>query len=418
MSTTLGDLRAPAYRRLFLAARRSLERTGSQLSGQVSVADPTDEERKALIGLTGQYRPSGSRRITVELAVLDAFTRAALGLSLPDAVVALDGRPLRHRPAERVQEGAERAAARAIAESSPLYETHPWFRTWIDELGPLVTRLANLGATARLAEAVRVLELVEQRDEDRPYLLPVLAEKATGDTKALNRGRTSATLVLRALALRENMPVPTNAEDIRILWDTCGVVADDLASRVLVLNLPATGDGLGHWLTDAARYGTPFQVTLHQLTVHSVRADPPEVYVCENPAVLRRAAQELGSSCPPVLCTEGRPSAAFHRLARILTAQGSRLHYHGDFDWDGVDMTNRIISRYQARPWQMTQDAYRAAIRTRDESVALHGTPRPTDWDPELAAAMAEEGVAVFEEAVIEPLIVDLRRLRQEPRSR
>jgi uncharacterized protein (TIGR02679 family) len=412
VSTALDDLRAPAYRRLFTAVRRSLERTGSELSGQVSVADPTDEERKALIGLTGQYRPSGTKRITVELAVLDAFTRAALGLSLPEAVAALDGKALRHRPAERAQEGIERAAARAIVESSPLYETHLWFRTWIDDLGPMVARLVKLGATARLAEAVRVLELVEQRDDDQPYLLPVLAEKATGDTKALNRGRTSATLALRALALRQNLPVPTNAEDTRILWDTCGVVADDLASRVLVLNLPATGDGLGHWLTDAARYGTPFQITLHQLTVHPIQADPPEVFVCENPAVLRRASQELGPTCPPVLCTEGRPSAAFHRLARILTVRGSTLHYHGDFDWDGIDMANRIISRYRAQPWQMTHDAYRVAIRTRDESIVLYGTPRPTDWDPELAATMAEEGVAVFEEAVMDPLIAHLRSTR------
>lgn len=51
----------------------------------------------------------------------------------------------------------------------------------------------------------------------------------------------------------------------RDLWDRAGVLVDDLASPVLVLNLPAEADGLGEWLTGAARYGTPFQVTLHQL---------------------------------------------------------------------------------------------------------------------------------------------------------
>ena len=38
---------------------------------------------------------------------------------------------------------------------------------------------------------------------------------------------------------------PSSAEDRRELWDSCDVIVDDLASRVLVLGLPADGDGLG-----------------------------------------------------------------------------------------------------------------------------------------------------------------------------
>jgi hypothetical protein len=82
-----------------------------------------------------------------------------------------------------------------------------------------------------------------------PLPLPVLADTVTRDTKALNKG-TPVTLVLRALAEKAELPPPGNAEEIRDLWDRCGVVVDDLASRVLVLNLPARGDGLGTWLTD------------------------------------------------------------------------------------------------------------------------------------------------------------------------
>ncbi|WP_251061625.1 TIGR02679 domain-containing protein [Streptomyces sp. ISL-100] len=52
------------------------------------------------------------------------------------------------------------------------------------------------------------------------------------------------------------MPLKAGAEARRELWDAFGVIVDDLASRILVLNLPATGQGLGRWLTDAARYGT------------------------------------------------------------------------------------------------------------------------------------------------------------------
>ncbi|MEU9918980.1 DUF2399 domain-containing protein [Streptomyces sp. NPDC051001] len=76
------------------------------------------------------------------------------------------------------------------------------------------------------------------------------------------------------------------------------------------------------------------------------------MYVCENPAVLRHAAGELGASSPPLICAEGRPSTAFHRLARLIVNGGGRLLYHGDFDWPGIDMPNRLIGRYGAEPWK------------------------------------------------------------------
>ena len=72
----------------------------------------------------------------------------------------------------------------------------------------------------------------------RPIALPALAAEITGDTKALNQGSAPATLVLRALALRAGVARPASAAQRRDLWDLAGVLVDDLASRVLVLNLP------------------------------------------------------------------------------------------------------------------------------------------------------------------------------------
>jgi hypothetical protein len=132
--------------------------------------------------------------------------------------------------------------------------------------------------------AVRVLEYLAGRPAGFPIALPALAAHITGDTKALNHGTTLATLVLRALALREGLPRPGSAAERRDLWDSAGVVTDDLASRVLVLNLPASGAGLGEWLAGAARYGTPFQVTLHQLDTHPIQLAATRIFACENPA--------------------------------------------------------------------------------------------------------------------------------------
>ena len=242
--------------------------------------------------------------------------------------------------------------------------------------------------------------------------MPALAAQITGDTKALNHGTGLSTLVLRALAVRAGVARPGSAAERRDLWDRAGVLVDDLASRVLVLNLPAEGEGLGEWLTGAARYGTPFQVTLHQLAAHPIRVSCPRVFVCENPAVLRRACAELGAACPPLVCTEGRPSTAFHRLMGLAVGAGAELWYHGDFDWPGVAIAADVIARYGGRAWRMGASDYRSAA---SEGVRLTGEPVNAPWDPELLEAMRVTGHAVYEETLGDQLLADLATYRLRP---
>ncbi|HMD93228.1 MAG TPA: TIGR02679 family protein [Trebonia sp.] len=406
----LDRYRGPEYRRLLAAARRSLERTGGQLAGRISVADPDDAERKAIIGITGIHQPAGTRRMTVPLAELDAALSRVTGLGLA-GVLAVLGEPLRNRRAETALLAAARATLTAAAEGSPLNESCPWYPMWLSGLSTdgTLTRLANTGDMTALGEAVRVLEYIDARPAGAPPVaLPALAAHVTGDTKALNHGSTLATLIMRALALREGVARPASAAQRRELWDLSNVIVDDLASRVLVLNLAAQGDGLAEWLTGAARYGTPFQVTLHQLDVHPIRLRPARIFACENPAVLRRACAELGPTCPPLICAEGQPSTAFHKLARIAVGAGSELAYHGDFDWPGVAITAKVIDRHGARPWRMTAGDYLSGIQAGDMAIALKGDPVPTPWEPELRETMRATGRAVYEETVADQLLADL----------
>jgi uncharacterized protein (TIGR02679 family) len=403
--------RGPDYRRLLAAARRSLERTGGDLTGRISVADPDDAERKAIIGITGVHQPAGTRRLTVSLAALDAAVSRGAGCGLVPLLTALGG-PLRNRPAAAASLTASRAELVALAEASPLYLACDWYRQWLGELRQdgTLTRLATQGDIGTLAYAVHMLEFLASRPAGAgPIALPALAAQITGDTKALNHGTGLGTLVLRALALRAGVRRPGSAAERRDLWDRAGVLVDDLASRVLVLNLPAEGEGLGEWLTGAARYGTPFQVTLHQLAAHPVRVSGPRVFVCENPAVLRRACAELGAACPPLVCTEGRPSVAFHRLVGLAVGAGAELWYHGDFDWPGVAIAADVIARYGGRAWRMGASDYRLAARP---GVGLGGDPVGTPWDPGLREAMLIEGHAVYEETVGDQLLADLATYR------
>jgi len=402
---------APEYKRLLDAARQSLERTGGDLTRMVTVKTPDGKERRAIIGLTGHYRPEGVSVLAVRLADIDQAIRETTGHGLAHLLAQL-GPPLKDRPAEKKRLADGREAALRSAEESFL-NARGWFQAWLAELAAdgTLTRLVNAGEIDQIRQAARVLEWVEQRIELKaaPAQLAELAATITGDTKALNHGTSLATLVLRALAFRLGADRPRTTEERRDLWDRNGIIVDDLASRVLVLNLTASGAGLGEWLSGAKALGVPLYVTLHQLVTLPVAIGSHQrVHICENPAVLRRAAEELGAAASTLICTEGQPSTAFHRLAKAIRRAHGELSYHGDFDWPGVGIAIGVIIRHGARAWRMGAADYENAIRKGAGSVHLAGTPQPTPWDPALAETMAAHQQAVYEESVADSLVADL----------
>src|SRR5690606_7206285 len=122
------------------------------------------------------------------------------------------------------------------------------------------------------------------------------------------------------------------------------------------------------------------------------------------PVVVAAAADELGPSCPPLVCAGGRPSAAVWRLLDLLASGGAMFAYHGDFDWGGVAIAAAVYERLGFVPWRFDAVSYEAV----SSSTPLTGRPCPTPWDPELGQAMVRRGARVEEELVLTELIADL----------
>jgi uncharacterized protein (TIGR02679 family) len=133
------------------------------------------------------------------------------------------------------------------------------------------------------------------------------------------------------------------------------------------------------------------------------------VRVCENPAVLAAAADELGPDCPPLVCTEGTLSAAARTLLRHLRDRGCRLAHHGDFDWGGIRIATGVLRLFDAAPWRYDSRSYLAAVERGLGSPLTTGFPAPTPWDPALGEAISRHRVRVEEEHLIDQLLADLR---------
>ncbi|WP_079035161.1 TIGR02679 family protein [Streptomyces hirsutus] len=394
----LGD---PGLAWLVGRARQRMAR-GRPLTGSVSLSAPDASQRRAAERLLGRAPRTGGS-LSVRLDTVDAVLRRS-GVSpdgLAAAVVALTG-PVTLRAETRDRE--ERAWEEAYAPLGTLdAELAPWAERMRGD--GLVRRLARTPeAAGPLVEAaVRALRALPVSP---PTSRATFAARNLSGAHALDEGTPLATLVLSGLRSLTGFPDGAGAQWRREAWASAGLLMDDLSSTVLTLNLRGTPPL--DWMADA---GEPTVLTLRSLTRHPPALVVPTteiVHVCENPAVLSAAADAFGSACPPLVCLQGQPSAAALTLLRGLFAQGAGLLYHGDFDWGGVRIAVALGRSVPWQPWRYTAAHYRAAAARAAEAPDLTGPPAATPWDPALAVALAECGVRVEEEAVLDDLLADL----------
>jgi uncharacterized protein (TIGR02679 family) len=360
--------------------------------GVVRLAGLAPNEAEALQSLTGRA-PRHSRSLSVDLADLGAKLRAAgLAAGLREALEALEG-PI----VTRDDRDAAAAAWSGLAGAAP----HPALQAWLSQPRPLglLKRLAagDLQAARALCErAAAVLGALPAPGLPRARL----AATCLGDAHALDDGQPVATLVLAVL---RDSADDDSAETTRTLWAAQGVAVNELARPALALNLPGPG---------AARtLGEPQYWSLRRLLRQppAWRVAGRDVFVCENPNLLALAADVLGASCAPLLCTDGMPAAAQRALLTQLRHAGARLHYHGDFDWPGIGIGNRLMRDFGASPWRFRSSDYLAALaEPARPRASLQGSPVAASWDEQLTPAMQAAGRALPEESLFETLGSDL----------
>jgi uncharacterized protein (TIGR02679 family) len=365
------------------------------------------EQRTAVADLLGMDRLP-SEYVSVPVAKLDQVL-AETGDGLRDVVTRLVG-PLDDRAARRAAVMAERAGLWAWLTNHPVVTTQPALLDWVE----FVRRAGLVGGSVDhtrtlLSDALRVL--AELPAAGVP--LPVLAERTLQDTHALDDGTRCATLVLRALAAIYALPAPSDVTERRRLWERAGVADDEVSSVVLVAGLRPAGTGLVNTILRlCADAGQVTALTLGQVRTTSWPTMPLDtVWVFENPSIVALALARFGTRCPPVVCTSGWPNSAGILLLQGLAAAGCALHYHGDFDGEGIRIAANLVARTGVTPWRMSASDYLAALGPRATGPAV-GRVTEAPWDTALAGHMREHGVAVSEERVAELLMAELDKNR------
>ncbi len=400
--------------------RSRLER-GEPIDGTLTLVGATVAQRRAAARLLGRNASQGSLLSVPLPAVAQELWRASAAPNLVAAVEVLGG-PVRNIAAERAGDLQRWNDALASARSSPL-AAHAWYAAWLKSISRdgTVGRVIRQGRPDVISQAAAVLEHLSEHDappgpdellvghyrsEAARVTLPSLGAAVIGDESAL-ADSLLAGLVLRGLAEREGVRPPADREAEEALWNVAGVVADELASQVLVLNVKAGGEPLGRWLTEAAESGQPFRVTLRQLASTQLLPWAIDVFVCASSALLRAAADKLGANSPALVCTEGEPSVACMQLLQAAASSGSTVHWHSDFSWAGLRSTTIAVRRLKAQPWLMGAADYAEALASGGTDPLLGGVEE-SPWDPRLAEIMRMSGRAVGEERLVGRLLAEL----------
>ena len=239
-----------------------------------------------------------------------------------------------------------------------------------------------------------------------------LASSVAGDSHALDDGSVLGALVLRAIAGAVGAPAGRGGGAPAALG-RAGVLSDEVSTTVLTLGLRPPGvrrrprRRCGRGPTPGARRTRPSATSAGSTAraARDRRSRCARTRACSKRRWTRARRQV-------VVCTAGNPTVVVTTLLERLVADGATLRYHGDFDWPGVAIANRVITRSVPRRggWEPPTTRRRSSGRGPRWSNwcrwrAVRSLPSGT---PACQPRWSGAGGAVHEEAMLDVLVADL----------
>ncbi|WP_280234517.1 TIGR02679 family protein [Nocardia cyriacigeorgica] len=360
-------------------------------------------QQTAFADLLGRDRLSGEYP-SIAVSALDDALQDAVGCDARTLIEHLLG-PIPDLSAQRAAAAGERDQLWAWLAGHEVVSAQPTLAVW----AATMRRQGLIGGSVHrtrteLDRALRVLDALPSTG----LHLPVFAQRVLDNPHALDEGSRLHGMVIRALAAIYDVDPPADALGLRAIWTLAGISDDELSSTVLVAGLPVTGTDstVGRVVTACREAGVAAVLSLQQLrAVDRPLTVAERIWVVENPSVLATAVARFGDRCPPMVCVSGWPSSAAVVLLDLLSGDGARLYYSGDFDGEGLRIAANLAARTGALPWRMTTGDYLAAAGDNGPAV---GRVTPVPWDPELSVQMCRHGVAVSQERIIDVLLSDI----------
>lgn len=339
------------YSRLFEKMKSKFETYEKEMAGTVLIENPTEAEREALGGfMKRNYRKC--KVIQIKIAVFQQKLNETkfAGIKVKELVQEYFGLEIITKKTKRqMQELAMQEFFENLLKKEEGKRTYSILKNILEEKKEEFSILKQEYKSSR-KKCEKALEntcLSIDNLPNKKVLLPVFSAQITGNPHELDRKNLTGRLFIMLLSSEEQVTKPKAAEEVAEFYYRHNLVIDEVSNMVLCKNIVGMIGADTHkgWL-GFCENGEAMQITLAGLSkITGVTAKRKEAIIVENPAVF--TALSTMNSKVPLVCTYGQVKLSGLVLLDYLVEAKIKLYYSGDTDPEGIQIADKLKSRYQ-----------------------------------------------------------------------
>ncbi|MCR5817057.1 MAG: DUF2399 domain-containing protein [Ruminococcus sp.] len=325
------------------------------------------------------------------------------------------------------EQAAERSGKKKVFENRllTLYNGKPCSK-WLGEMFSsksygYKTVMARYAADPKEAEKLiySVCNAIDSRYERdfEPIGLPVLSAEIMGNSHYFDQKETAGKLLISALGYLSEK-TGNSSEEIKEIYYYFGIEPDSITSTCAMLGIRMfNSNGEEHRAFKAfADNGDIAMLSAANLTnINSADCNKNTVFAVENPAVFMALVPDVKKKGYAMICTSGQLKMCVIKLLDMLANSECSIYYAGDFDPEGLQIADKLISRYKGyiHIWRMSIDDYLMIDKT--ETISESRMKKLDKLNDEQLRKLGEiirnEGKAGYQELLISEMEEDISSL-------
>lgn len=193
--------------------------------------------------------------------------------------------------------------------------------------------------------------------------IPVFASNITGNPHGFDRNTLCGKIFVMLICYINKTKIPKNTEELSEIYYNNNLLIDDISNMVLCKNIECfveknkiredrinTVNIRHEGIQGFSKYNEPIFLTLYNLSkISSISKESKfkKVLITENPTVFMEIVDKCKVKDFPLVCTYGQVKLAGIVLLNLMVEAGYKLYYSGDIDPEGIQIADKLKSRYK-----------------------------------------------------------------------
>jgi uncharacterized protein (TIGR02679 family) len=389
--------------------------------GAVRLSNPTPEEEKAISDFFNRdYYNQALIRISLADFERHVQKKFSGSIQLDALLETYTRRPIMRRTSPRITVNA--FSAQVESDLLPMYtETEAGF--WLREVIAHTRRTYRKWAEAFTREPQRILGILETvcaALNDLPCLrgekenLMDFTKRHHENAHAFDINNELGSLLLRALARRFDMPLPSGANESSALYYMAGLLTEGVLNSVVVKGIKGfRGDASDKACDFYNKLGETHVLTLEQLSRFTgAQAHEGKIYIIENLPVYSAVNERIRGKICSMMCIGNGLNAAAVCLLDLLSASGTKIYFSGNMDYSGLALADKVYLRHPKLfiPWRYDKTDYEKILSNNEFFLPDHKRDQGLHNDDlaSLLSTMRKRGKTAPQMALVEDLANDL----------